>query len=146
MGGITEPVEAVTAAKAAERRDAKMKWLAAFPIAVLAQFQPGQADAAEVWNCTLKPDQPNAPSIQESYEINGPSVLRSPGDYSNQRLAYTVIQNTAGELIAMHRAQGSVILVLIDKQSAKIKEIGTGVSGDFVDVWLGQCVKPGKSN
>lgn len=92
--------------------------------------------AGDVWHCKLSADQM---PIEQDFEVQKNVVLRSADDYSNSRLPFDLIENSAIGLVAVHHDGSSVVLFTVNKLNGLAKEIGTDLSRKFVDVWNGTC-------
>jgi hypothetical protein len=93
------------------------------------------AGAAEVWRCSLRP-QGATQAVEISFEVRGNTLLRSPDDYSGQRLAYGITKNSPATLTA---SKGTQTVVLRKLDGAGIMTGGAGPG--WRDVWKGPCLK-----
>ena len=100
---------------------------------------PQAARAAEVWHCTLHPQGEQGNIVEFSFEVRGNTLLRSPDDYSGNRLSYGITKNNPTMLAASAYRGTPQKVVLRKLEGAGTMTAGAGPG--WQDVWEGPCHK-----
>lgn len=93
---------------------------------------------SEKWKCTLGGNNGG------NWGILGHDLVAPPSDLSGERVHYPIVKNDADALIAMsdvHPGDRHFEMIVLDKKSLHIKQIGILLASDYQEQFSGECTE-----